>query len=242
MGLSGTGRGRDIPPDTRFKTTYYPFHPRRGCRVAVVRCHRFRGVTMLVVEQPDGTMALIPGWTTILAAVVIELRETSRFPPSELRMLRQIVEAGSTLPSERGNGGQHGTLQSRRAARAVLDGGAQVAKPMPVYDGPPAHGFLPMPDTKSGPAPGDPARIAARIIESVDVEPAPLRIVLGSQRLESKRPRQRFPEMPARRSISLSLETRPMTACPLRASIARAGPRQSPAERHVCPRAPAALC
>jgi hypothetical protein len=33
--------------------------------------------------------------------------------------------------------------------------------------------------------PGDPARMAARIIESVDVEPAPLRMVLGSQALES---------------------------------------------------------
>jgi NAD(P)-dependent dehydrogenase (short-subunit alcohol dehydrogenase family) len=31
---------------------------------------------------------------------------------------------------------------------------------------------------------GDPARMAARIIESVDVKPAPLRIVLGSQALE----------------------------------------------------------
>jgi hypothetical protein len=34
-------------------------------------------------------------------------------------------------------------------------------------------------------APGDPARIAARIIESVDVQPTPLSMVLGSQALES---------------------------------------------------------
>ncbi len=38
-------------------------------------------------------------------------------------------------------------------------------------------------DPKSAPAPGDPARMAARIIESVDVEPLPLRMVLGSQAL-----------------------------------------------------------
>jgi hypothetical protein len=56
---------------------------------------------------------------------------------------------------------------------------------MPVYDGTPAHGFLRMLDPKSALAPGDPARMAARIIESVDVEPAPLRMVLGSQALES---------------------------------------------------------
>jgi hypothetical protein len=40
-------------------------------------------------------------------------------------------------------------------------------------------------DPKNGLAPGDPARMAARIIESVDVQPAPLRIVLGSVALES---------------------------------------------------------
>ena len=65
-------------------------------------------------------------------------------------------------------------------------GSAQVAKLLPVYDGNPAHSFLRMLDPKSGGlAPGDPARMAARIIESVDVEPAPLRMVLGSQALQS---------------------------------------------------------
>src|SRR5690348_9030772 len=64
-------------------------------------------------------------------------------------------------------------------------GSAQVAQLMPVYDQTSAHSFLKMLDPKNGLAPGDPARMAARIIESVDVEPAPLRLVLGSQALES---------------------------------------------------------
>ena len=64
-------------------------------------------------------------------------------------------------------------------------GSAQVAQLLPVYDQTPAHSFLKMLDPKNGLAPGDPARMAARIIESVDVEPAPLRMVLGSQALES---------------------------------------------------------
>jgi NAD(P)-dependent dehydrogenase (short-subunit alcohol dehydrogenase family) len=63
-------------------------------------------------------------------------------------------------------------------------GSAQVAELTPIYDGNPAHSFLRMLDPKNGLAPGDPARMAARIIESVDVEPAPLRMVLGSQALE----------------------------------------------------------
>lgn len=64
-------------------------------------------------------------------------------------------------------------------------GSAQVAELMPEYDATPAHAFLRMLDPDNGLAPGDPARMAARIIESVEVEPAPLRIVLGSQALQS---------------------------------------------------------
>ncbi len=65
-------------------------------------------------------------------------------------------------------------------------GSAQVAGLMPAYDGTPAHSFLAMLDPASGGlAPGDPARMAARIIESVEIEPAPLRLLLGSQALES---------------------------------------------------------
>jgi NAD(P)-dependent dehydrogenase (short-subunit alcohol dehydrogenase family) len=64
-------------------------------------------------------------------------------------------------------------------------GSAQVADLMPAYEDIPAHGFLRMLDPVNGLAPGDPARMAARIIESVDVDPAPLRMVLGSQALET---------------------------------------------------------
>ena len=65
-------------------------------------------------------------------------------------------------------------------------GSAQVADLMPAYDETPAHGFLAMLDPATGGlAPGDPARMAARIIESVEIEPPPLRLVLGSQALES---------------------------------------------------------
>ena len=63
-------------------------------------------------------------------------------------------------------------------------GSAQVAALMPIYDQTPAHSFLRMLDPRNGLAPGDPARMAARIIESVDVDPAPLRMVFGSQALQ----------------------------------------------------------
>jgi len=54
---------------------------------------------------------------------------------------------------------------------------------MPEYES--CHGFLNMLDASKGLAPGDPAKMAGRIIESVDKTPAPLRMVLGSQALRA---------------------------------------------------------
>ncbi len=62
-------------------------------------------------------------------------------------------------------------------------GSAQVANLMPEYES--CHDFLNMLDASKGLAPGDPKKMAARIIESVDTNPAPLRMVLGSQALSA---------------------------------------------------------
>lgn len=62
-------------------------------------------------------------------------------------------------------------------------GSAKVANLMSEYES--CHGFLNMLDKTNGLAPGDPVKMAQRIIESVDVTPAPLRMVLGSQALSA---------------------------------------------------------
>lgn len=62
-------------------------------------------------------------------------------------------------------------------------GSAQVANLMEEYDH--IHGFLNMLDKSKGLAPGNPTLMATRIIESVDKNPAPLRMVLGSQALKA---------------------------------------------------------
>lgn len=62
-------------------------------------------------------------------------------------------------------------------------GSAKVAKLMPEYER--CHGFLNMLDASKGLAPGDPVKMAERIIESADKTPAPLRMVLGSQALDA---------------------------------------------------------
>lgn len=56
-------------------------------------------------------------------------------------------------------------------------GSALTAPPIAAYDATPAHGYRAMLGTA---APGDPAKMAAAIIDSVEVEPAPLRLLLGS--------------------------------------------------------------
>jgi NAD(P)-dependent dehydrogenase (short-subunit alcohol dehydrogenase family) len=90
-------------------------------------------------------------------------------------------------------------------------GSAQVAKLMPIYDTTPAHSFLRMLDPQNGLAPGDPARMAARIIESVDVSPAPLRMVLGSQALQStiSTLRKRIEDFEAQAEIAASTDFQP---------------------------------
>lgn len=64
-------------------------------------------------------------------------------------------------------------------------GSAHVAKLMPEYDDTPTHAFMKMLDPANGLAPGDPDKMASRIIETVDQKPTPLHVVLGSQALQA---------------------------------------------------------
>lgn len=64
-------------------------------------------------------------------------------------------------------------------------GSAHVANLMPEYNNTPTHAFLKMLDPKNGLAPGDPNKMASRIIEIADQDPTPLHIVLGSQALKA---------------------------------------------------------
>ncbi|WP_024285502.1 hypothetical protein [Cellulomonas sp. KRMCY2] len=70
---------------------------------------------------------------------------------------------------------------------------------------------LRMLDAANGLAPGDPARMAAAIIASVDVEPAPLRMVLGSQALDGTVAvlRERIVGFEAQRELAASTDVPP---------------------------------
>jgi NAD(P)-dependent dehydrogenase (short-subunit alcohol dehydrogenase family) len=97
-----------------------------------------------------------------------------------------IEGSAESVAQEVGGLGVGVTIVEPGGARTEFrHGSAQIAEPLPVYDGTPAHAFQAMLDPAAPPAPGDPALMAARIIETVDREPAPLRLVLGSQALRS---------------------------------------------------------
>ena len=85
-------------------------------------------------------------------------------------------------------------------------GSAKVAKLMPEYEA--CHGFLNMLDASKGLAPGDPVRMAERIIESVDKEPAPLRMVLGAQALSATitRLKERLADYEAQTELAASTD------------------------------------
>jgi hypothetical protein len=80
---------------------------------------------MLVIEQPDGTMALVPEWMTEQAAAAVEIREAPRFPLAELRALRQVADAVLSLLSDRDNGDRHGILRTPASAGAFPESGSE---------------------------------------------------------------------------------------------------------------------
>ena len=43
---------------------YYPFHPRCGETVLIIRQYAYRGENLVVIPQPDGSVACIPAWMT----------------------------------------------------------------------------------------------------------------------------------------------------------------------------------
>ena len=65
------------------------------------------------------------------------------------------------------------------AATGFRSGSSQLGTPMAAYDNTPASGARGI-RTSTHPSPGDPALVAKAMIDSVDQDPAPLRIALGS--------------------------------------------------------------
>src|SRR5438128_10371025 len=72
---------------------YYPFHPRCGESVLIVRQYAYRGSELVVIPQPDGSVACIPAWMTHESAARHQLRAEPQLSLDVLRSLRSEVDA-----------------------------------------------------------------------------------------------------------------------------------------------------
>ncbi len=90
-------------------TIYYPFHPRSGDQVLVIRSHRLRDAKMLVIRQPDGTLSQVPAWMCAPSAAALMVRERAQLPLTVLCSLRQILDAVLSSCSDSVGGAKDGT-------------------------------------------------------------------------------------------------------------------------------------
>jgi len=127
---------------------YYRFHPRFGETVLISRQLEYRGVELVVVLQPDRSLACIPAWMTREAAAQYVLCEKPRFSVDILRSLRaaadallgslqsesKMEEADNAAPSQkpptepiRGRGASRG-FGGRTNGRSGRSGGSAAAR------------------------------------------------------------------------------------------------------------------
>src|SRR5271168_3097459 len=80
---------------------YYPFHPRCCETVLISRQFAYRGVDLVVIAQPDGSVACIPAWMTHESAARPQICAEPQFSLDILRSLRSEIDALlSFLPSD----------------------------------------------------------------------------------------------------------------------------------------------
>ena len=72
---------------------YYQFHPRCGENVLIVRQYAYRGLELVVIPQPDGSVACIPVWMTHELASHHQLRTEPRLSLDVLRSVRAEIGA-----------------------------------------------------------------------------------------------------------------------------------------------------
>jgi hypothetical protein len=102
----------------------YPFHPRCGESVPVFRRFAYRGVDLVVIPQPDGSIACIPEWMTHEQATHLTLSAEPCFQLEILRTMRAEVDALlAFLPSESPREKNAHETQSRksRPAKGLFD-------------------------------------------------------------------------------------------------------------------------
>src|SRR5258708_20313253 len=119
----------------------YPFHPRYGETVLVQRRFAYRGVDLVVIPQPDGSVACIPEWMTHERAARFKLSAEPQFSLENLRSLRVEIDALlAFLPSDskrEPNGHEAKKHKSREAAAPTLRPKPPMSSPATAPQNPP---------------------------------------------------------------------------------------------------------
>ena len=87
---------------------------------------------MLVVRQPDGTLAQIPAWMCAPAAAAMAVRERPRIALTALRDLRLALDAALSSLSDTIGGERHGASADRTTRRfpGLMEPGPTLAPAM----------------------------------------------------------------------------------------------------------------
>jgi hypothetical protein len=117
---------RQQPVEARIR---YPFHPRCGEIVLIQRRYAYRGIDLVVIPQPDGSVACLPAWMTHEAAAHFKFSAEPFFPLEILRSLRTEIDALlAFLPSDSTMEKDAHDAQNRKVrkspTRTVRSGGA----------------------------------------------------------------------------------------------------------------------
>jgi len=95
---------------------YYRFHPQCGETVLIKRQLEYRGVTLVVILQPDSSLACIPAWMMHEAAAEYALSERPRFSVDILRSLRAEIDVLLGLLQPESKAGEADVMPVQRSA------------------------------------------------------------------------------------------------------------------------------
>jgi hypothetical protein len=105
---------------------YYQFHPRCGENVLIVRQYAYRGLELVVIPQPDGSVACIPAWMMHESASHHQLRTEPRLSLDVLRSVRAEIGAllGFLQSDSRMEKAKNEAQKRKHSAGPVRAGGA----------------------------------------------------------------------------------------------------------------------
>jgi site-specific recombinase XerD len=115
---------------------YYPFHPRCGESVLIARQYAYRGSELVVIPQPDGSVACIPAWMTHESAAQHRLRAEPRLSLDILRSLRAEIDALlGFLQSDSGMENANNEAQERTHSAGPVRAGRALRFASPLTEG-----------------------------------------------------------------------------------------------------------